>query len=139
MPLLSLIAAIALAAPFPLPAVDGKSLAVKEGQKTFRLPTRFEKVRAFYAAQFSAVPEVTSKLEGAPGARRLTLVSKRKGDGWTRATVTEAEMETVVEVVPVLRLADEQIEGQGKPLVEFVFGRSGEVDKSLESIDHLQR
>jgi hypothetical protein len=41
--------AIALtAAPFPLPAVDGKPLAVTEGQKSFRLPMRFEKVRASY-------------------------------------------------------------------------------------------
>jgi hypothetical protein len=134
--MIALILAAVLAAPFPLPAVDGKPLAVKEGQRSFRLPTRFEKVKAFYREQFQGVAEVSVRLEGAPGARTLKLATRRKGDGWTRATVTESPMETVVEVVPVLRLADENIEGRGTPLVEFVFGRSAEVQKSLDSIDH---
>jgi hypothetical protein len=135
----SLILAAALAAPFPLPAVDGKPLSVKEGQKSFRLPTRFDKVKAFYQEQFKDPAEVTVRTEGGPGARKLKLVTHRKGDGWVRATVSEAEMETVIDVVPVIRLADEKIEGHGKPLVEFVFGRSAEVQKSLDSIDHAER
>jgi hypothetical protein len=134
-----LVLAAVLAAPFPLPAVDGKPLAVQDRQKTFRLPTRFEKVKAFYEAQFKGVAEVKLRFEGAPGARKLKLSTQRKGDGWTRATVTESQMETVVEVVPVLRLSEEKIEGRGKPLVEFVFGRSGEVQKSLDSIDHTTK
>ncbi len=133
--MLPLVLAAVLSAPFPLPAVDGKALAIKEGQKTFRLPTRFDKVRAFYDQQFKGVAEVSARVEGSAGARKLKLFSKRKGDGWARATVTESEMETVIEVVPVLRLADEQIEARGKPLVEFVFGRSPEVQKSLQSIE----
>ena len=134
-----LILAAALAAPFPLPAVDGKPVAVKDGQKSFRLPSRFDKVRAFYAEQFKGEAEVSAKVEGAPGARKLLLSTHRKGDGWVRATVSEAEMETVIDVVPVVRLDDEKIEGRGKPLVEFVFGRSAEVKKSLDSIDHTER
>lgn len=131
--------AAALAAPFPLPAVDGKALAVKPGQKSFRLPTRFERAKAFYEEQFKGEAQVTLRLEGSVGARRLVLATKRKGDDWKSAKVIEGELETVVEVVPVVRLAEESIEGRGKPLVEFVFGRSGEVQKSLESIDHLKK
>ena len=137
--MVSLLLAAVLAAPFPLPAVDGKALALKEGQKTFRLPTRFDKVRAFYEEQFKGVAEVTVRLEGTPGACKLQLATRRKADGWTRATVRESEMETVIDVVPVLRLAEENIEGHGKPLVEFVFGRSAEVQKALDSIDHGAR
>lgn len=130
--MLALILATALAAPFPLPAIDGKALAVKEGQKTFRLPTRFEKVRAFYEKELKG--PVLYDLAGWPGQRKLTIHNRGKGDSWARAIITEGELETVIEVVPVLRLAEEQIEGQGKPLVEFVFGRSPEVQKSLDSL-----
>ena len=38
--MISLVLSMVLAAPFPLPAVDGKALAVTDGQKVFRLPMR---------------------------------------------------------------------------------------------------
>lgn len=134
--MLALLAALVLQAPFPLPAVDGKPLAVSPGQRSFRLPLRFERVRAFYDAELAGQPDVTVRLEGTPGRRRLVLTSKRKGDSWTRAVAKEGELETVVDVVPVLRLEEEQVQGSAKPLVEFVLGRSPEVQKALQSIDH---
>ena len=134
--MLALLAALVLQAPFPLPAVDGKPLAVSPGQRSFRLPLRFERVRAFYDAELAGQPDVTVRLEGTPGRRRLVLTSKRKGDSWTRAVAKEGELETVVDVVPVLRLEEEQVQGSAKPLVEFVLGRSPEVQRALQSIDH---
>jgi hypothetical protein len=128
-----LLLSMALMAPFPLPAPDGKSLAVKEGQKTFRLPSRFERVKAFYEERFRDDRDVTMRTEGQPGARQLKLVSRKKGDTWVRATVSEREMETVVDLVPVIQLDEEKIAGNGKPLVEFVIGRSPEVKKAVDS------
>ncbi|MBK7861576.1 MAG: hypothetical protein IPJ65_23765 [Archangiaceae bacterium] len=118
--------------PFPLPAVDGKALSVTEKQKTFRLPMRFEKVRAFYDGQLAKEKDVAVKLSGAPGARVLTLSSKRKGDRWTKATVREGELETVIDVTPVVEVSEVEVSGNGSPLVQFVFGRSKEVDKAVE-------
>lgn len=132
--------AVLAAGPFPLPAIDGKPLAVTDKQTTFRLPMRFEKVRDFYAAQFTgdAAKDVTVKPATAAAGRVLTITSKRKGDEWSKATITEKETETVVEVARILRMAGEDITGNGKPLVEFVFGRSAEVDKAVNGIDHTE-
>lgn len=127
-----LIALLLCAASFPLPAVDGKALAVTEKQRTFRLPMRFEKVRAFYDEQLGKEKDVSLKVAGAPGARVLSLSSKRKGDRWTRATVKEGELETVIEVTPVLVVDAVDVNGTGTPLVQFVFQRSNEVEKALE-------
>jgi hypothetical protein len=118
--------------PFPLPAVDGKALAVTDKQKTFRLPMRFEKVRAFYDEQFAKEKDVSLKVSGAGGARVLALTSKRKGDRWTKATVKEGELETIIDVTPVMELGPTEVTGTGTPLVQFVFQRSKEVDKALE-------
>ena len=122
------------AAPFPLPAVDGKPLAVTPGQKSFRLPMRFDKVRAFYEEQFKDATGVTLRLSGSLGSRFLTLSSKRTGDGWTSAVVKEGELETVVDLKPVLQMGAETMEGKGPP-VQFIFTRSPEVKNSLETID----
>src|SRR6476619_3378312 len=91
-------------ASFPLPAVDGKALSVTEKQKSFRLPMRFEKVRAFYDEQFGKEKDVSMKLAGASPGRTLSLSSKRKGDRWTKATVKEGELETVIDVTPVVEV-----------------------------------
>jgi len=140
----ALIVALALAAtPFPLPSIDGKPLAVTEKQKVFRLPMRFEKVRSFYEERYGAGKEkdVTFTVSGSPGSRKVLLASKRKGDTWTRAEVKEGEVETVVEVTPVLRMEEIGVSGNGKPLVEFIISRSPEVDNAVKSIDgeHLER
>ena len=129
--------ALALASSFPLPTVDGKPLAVTEKQKSFRLPMRFEKVRAFYELQLKG-SAVQMTVSGAPGERKLSLVNKGKGDSWTKAQVSERETETVVDVTPVLVMGPETVEGNGRPLVFFVMERSGEVDKALKSIDHTE-
>ena len=68
------------------------------------------------------------------GKRVLTLVSSRAGDTWKKAIVREGEVETVIDVTPVLRMAEEQIEGNGKPLVQFIIGRSGDVDRAVDAI-----
>jgi len=139
--MLSLAAALVLtAAPFPLPSVGSKPLAVTDKQHVFHLPMRFEKVRDFYKAQLGdAVKDgVTLKVTGTTGQRVLTLTSKRKGDTWTKATVKEGAADTVVDVTPVLRMSATEVEGRAGPLVQFVIGRSPEVQKEVTAIDHTE-
>ena len=137
--MISLLLSLALAAPFPLPAVDGKPLAITEGQKSFRIPMRFEKVKHFYVEQLGKTPEVTISEKGEPGNRVLALSTKSKSESWTKAQVTEGQVDTVVQVTAVMRLQDENISGNGKPLVEFIIGRSADVQKALNSIDHTEQ
>src|SRR5262249_40214030 len=120
------------AASFPLPAIDGKALAVSEKQKTFRLPMRFEKVRTFYDEQFGKEKDVSMKLEGTSGKRVLALSTKRKGDRWSKAKVKDGELETVVEVTPVLEGDEQLVSGTGTPLVQFVFERSPDAQRAVE-------
>ncbi|MEW5739302.1 MAG: hypothetical protein AB1938_10275 [Myxococcota bacterium] len=136
----SLALALWLAAPFPLPSVDGKPLAVTEAQKTFRYPLRFEKIRAFYEERFGKgqVPTVKWQVSGVPGERVLTLINTDKKDTWKKAIVREKDGETIIDVTPVLRLGEEEIVGNGRPLVEFVFGRSPDVDRAVQGIDHTE-
>lgn len=139
----TLLALTLTAGAFPLPAVDGKPAAAAPEQKQFRLPMRFERVRGFYEGQFAGEggKGVTSRLSGTPGKRVLTLTSSRPGDSWKKAVVREGEVETVVDVTPVLRLAEERIDGNGKPLVQFIIGRSADVDRAVKSIGdaHLEQ
>jgi hypothetical protein len=127
---------VAALASFPLPTVDGKALSVTEKQKTFRLPMRFEKVRAFYEEQFKGDAQVSIRVEGVAGERKLAIVNKSKKDTWTRAAVSEKATETVVDVTPVIYVGDIDVQGQAGPLVVFVINRSPEVKKALDSIDH---
>jgi len=136
--MLALVLSLSLASSFPLPTVDGKALSVSEKQKSFRLPMRFEKVRAFYEEQFKGQEGVSIRVEGAAGERKLAIVNKSKKDSWTKASVSEKATETVVEVTPVLQMGTENIEGQSGPLVVFVFNRSPEVEKALNTIDHTE-
>src|SRR5256885_16289011 len=133
--MLGLVLAVSLAS-FPLPTVDGKPLSVTEKEKSFRLPMRFEKVRAFYEEQFKGDALVSIRVEGVAGDRKLAIVTKSKKDSWTRASVSEKATETVVEVTPVIYVGVTNIEGQSGPLVVFVMNRSPEVKKALDSIDH---
>lgn len=137
--MIGLALSLVLAASFPLPAIDGKPLAVSEGQKVFRLPMRFEKVKKFYAEQLGKLPEVSLAESSSGGKRVLTLTTRAKTESWVKAIVREGEVDTVVEVTPVLRLEEEQISGNGRPLVEFVFGRSADVKKALETIDPAEQ
>ncbi len=124
------------AAPFPLPSVDGKALAVAPTQKVFRLPIRFEKVREFYQGQFTGddAQGVTSRVSGVSGKRVLTITSRRKGDPWTKALVREGDIDTVVEVTAVLQMTEQTVSGSARPLVQFVIGRSADVDRAVEAI-----
>ena len=137
--MISALLALTLAAPFPLPAIDGKPLAVVKDQKVFRVPLGFERVKAFYTEQLGKQAEVTLRESSASGTRTLTISTTSKGESWKRAVIRQGESETVIEITPVLRLEEEQISGNGKPLVEFVFGRSPEVDKAVQSIDHTEQ
>lgn len=131
--------AIALTAtPFPLPAVDGKPLAVTEGQKSFRLPMRFEKVKAFYEEQFKDAKGVTVRVSGTNGTRALALESTRTTDAWKSAQVKEGELETVVDLKPVMVMGGEKIDGKAPP-VQFIITRSPEVERSLQTIDHTEQ
>ena len=136
LPMLSLIVAATLAgSSFPLPTIDGKPLAVTEGQKVFRLPMRYEKVKAFYEERFAADAKHPLK----PSGDSFTLTSKDLGDRWKKAVVKKGELETVVELTPVLSMTEESVDGRGKPLVEFVIGRNKNVEAAIDSIDHLER
>ena len=94
--MLSVLAAFAVAASFPLPSLDGKGLATVPDQKVFRLPSRFERIRDFYTQEFKGQADVTLKAEGTAGQRALIITSRRKGDTWKKATVKEGALETVV-------------------------------------------
>jgi hypothetical protein len=133
-----LLALVLTAGPFPLPTVDGKQIAVTEKQKTFRFPMRFEKLRAFYDEQFGKEKDVTMRVTGTSGQRVLALSTKRRGDRWTKATVKEGEVETIVDVTPVVEVPVTDVQGTGQPLVQFVFERSKEVDKAVQGIDHTE-
>jgi hypothetical protein len=137
--MIALVLSLVVAAPFPLPAVDGKPLAVTDGQKVFRLPMRFEKVKQFYAAQLG--DRATAVEKTVAGKRVLSLTAKSKGEEWTKASVKEGDVDVTIEVVAVMRLPGEEISGNGRPLVEFVISRSGDVQKAMDSIDqkHLEQ
>jgi hypothetical protein len=139
--MLTLALSAVLASSFPLPTIDQKPLAVTAEQKVFRLPLRFEKVRAFYDEQLKGRAEVRLKVTGAGGARVLSITNGNKADTWRAATVTEKENETVIAVTPVLRMEETAVTGNGRPLVEFVFSRSPEVERAIEGIDreHLEK
>lgn len=133
--MLGLVLAVSLAS-FPLPSVDGKPLSVTPEQKSFRLPMRFEKVRAFYEEQLKSHTEVVVRSEGVAGERKLSIINKSKHDTWVRALITEKATETVVDVTPVIVIDAIDVQGQSGPLVVFVLNRSPEVKKALDSIDH---
>jgi len=137
--MIAIVLSLTLAAPFPLPAIDGKPLAVTAEQKNFRLPVRFETVKRFYVEQLGKVAEVTIKETSATGKRVMTLSTKEKNASWTKAVVREGELGTTIDVTPVMRLEQEEISGNGRPLVEFILGRSPGVDAALKSIDHTEQ
>jgi hypothetical protein len=130
---------VVLATPFPVPTLDGKPLSANEAQRTFRVPMRFQKVRAFYVAQLKDRPDVTLTLTGAGGRRVLTIANRGKGDPWLKATVSEHETETVIDVVPVLRMEETEVIGRARPLVQFIIGRSAAADEAAANIDHTEQ
>jgi hypothetical protein len=123
-------------APFPLPSPDGKALAATAGQHTFRVPYRFARVEQFYRERFTRESKVTLTPSLADGRHLLTLKSSRSGDAWAKAVIKEGEVDTTVEVTPVLRAGEERVEGNGRPLVELVLTRSKDFDQMVNSIDH---
>ena len=127
-------ALVVTASPFPLPTIAGKAPAVTAGQRVFRLPMRFERLRSFYEGQFSGAEKVQVKVTGVSGARVLTVLSKRLSDGWTKAVVQEGELESVVTITPVLRGDKLEVAGNGRPLVEFIISRSADIDKAVDAI-----
>lgn len=131
-----LLVVLAAGGAFPLPSLDGKPLATTAKQTSFRVPLRFERVRAFYESQFTEAEraEVQLTLAGTSGRRTLTLVSRRADDTWRKAVVREGELDTLIEVTPLIRLGETAIEGNGKPLVQFVIGRSADVKRAVETI-----
>ncbi len=131
--MLGFLLSLALGAPFPLPTIDGKALAVSEGQTRFVLPLRFETVRAFYASELDPKQVKSSLTRGADGPV-LTLVSRRADDEWKKAVIRESAAGTQIDVTPILRLGEQQVTGNGKPLVEFILGRSQAVDQAVHDI-----
>jgi hypothetical protein len=130
---------VVLASPFPVPTLDGKPLSANEEQRTFRVPMRFQKVRAFYVTQLKDWPEVTLTLTGTAGKRVLTIANRGRRDAWLKATVSERETETVIDVVPVLRMEETEVIGRARPLVQFIIGRSAAAEEAAVNIDHTEQ
>lgn len=126
------------AAPFPLPMVDGKPLAVQKDQKVFRLPMSFSKAKAFFDGQLGKTEGVKFSSATVDGHRVLKLSTKRKDLRWTSATVREAELETIVEVQWVLEIDALAVTGNGPP-VQFILTRSGHAEDAVKSIDHTEQ
>lgn len=124
---------------FPLPGVDGKPLATTTGQRSFRCPLGFARVERFYREQLGQRADVTLRVKGQAGERTLVVTSKAKSDAWAKAVVKEGQAETTIEVTPVVRLSDQVVEGNGRPLVHFILSRSPEAAKAAEQLDHAQR
>lgn len=122
---------------FPIPSPDGKSIATTPGQRVFHLPMRFAKAERFYRDRFGTDKGVSLQLERADDVKVLTIVSKHAGDSWAKAVVREGTVDTVLEVTPVVRLAGEQIQGRGLPLVHLVLPVSPEPRNMANSIDHM--
>jgi hypothetical protein len=131
-----LLLCLAAAGPFPLPSLDGKALSASPKQTSFRVPLRFDRVRAFYEEQFPVADRAAIRftVAGSPGRRTLTLQSSRSEDSWRKAVVREGDIDTMVEVTPLIRLEDTTIEGNARPLVQFVIGRSADVNRAVNAI-----
>ena len=121
---------------FPLPAPDGKPLAASAKQRTFRVPFRYARVAQFYKERLSGDPKVQLSVRTQDGVHVLTIKSTRPTDLWAKAVIREGEVDTTVEVTPVVVGDEERVEGNGRPLVELVITRSKEFDRMVDSIDH---
>ncbi len=124
--------------PFPLPTIDGKQISVTPGQRRFRLPMRFATARAFFVEQLSTAKAKRQTLSIA-GRGKIEFTCTEPSPLWIKATLTEGDVDTLLEIVPVFRAETVTVEGTGKPLVQFVLGRSSEVEKSLEQTAPLER
>ncbi|PZR08910.1 MAG: hypothetical protein DI536_23770 [Archangium gephyra] len=127
-----------LLAAFPIPTIDGKAPASAPEQAKWTLPMRFEKVKKFYVEEFKTNADVKLTERTRDGHRELVITTRAPREAWTRAVVTERAVDVSIEVTRVMRLADEEISGTARPLVEFVFTRSPEIDKAVKSIDHTE-
>ena len=138
---LLLLPALALAdAAFPIPSLDGKPTAASDEKgRVFQLPLGFAKVEQFYRERFKESKTVTLSSERTESGRVLKLSCRDKQAAWTRATVRETQTGTRVEIVPLLRADETQVEGNATPAVQFVLGRSGDAAKMAEDIDHSGR
>jgi hypothetical protein len=122
--------------PFPLPSADGKTLAAGADQRTFHVPFGFARVAQFYRGRFRDEPGIKLSATQNDGRRVLVIKTTRADDAWAKAVVREGEVQTTVEVTPVLRAEAEHVEGTGRPIVELVLTRSQEVDRMVQSIEH---
>jgi hypothetical protein len=122
--------------PFPLPTVNGKPVARVEGQRKFRVPIRFEAARAFYQSNLKTAKQ---RLVLLAGRRKLELTCTEPSPQWTRAVISEGDIDTVIEVTPVIQLDVLPVGAQGRPSVDLILPRSPEVEKSLKETDPLER
>ncbi|MGV3619237.1 MAG: hypothetical protein ACO1OB_00390 [Archangium sp.] len=129
---------LVLLAAFPIPTIDGKAPASAPEQTKWTLPMRFEKAKKFYAEEFKSNADVKLTERTRDGHRELVITTKASKETWTRAVVTEREVDVSLEVTRVMRLNDEAISGTARPLVEFVFTRSPEIDEAIRNIDHTE-
>lgn len=125
-------------AAFPIPSIDGKPVSATAEQTQWTLPMRFEKAKKFYVERFKDNAEVRVDERSSEGRRQLVITTRAKTETWTKAVITEREVDLRIDVTRVMRLTDEAISGTARPLVEFVFTRSPDVKKAIDSIDHTE-
>ncbi len=123
-------------AAFPVPAEKGMRLDAKATQ--FRVPFGMARVERFYRDQFRNRKGVTFVKTDEGERSSLTIRNERKGDDWAKAVVTTDGTRCTIAVTPITRFGPEDVRGKAPP-VQFVFARSGHVQKQIESIDHAQR
>ncbi len=127
-----------LLAAFPIPSIDGKPVSASAEQTQWTLPMRFEKAKKFYVERFTGDANTRLEERTVDGRRQLVITTRTKTETWTKAVITEREVDLRIDVTRVMRLGDEAISGTARPLVEFVFTRSPDVKKAIDSIDHTE-
>ena len=125
-------------AAFPLPRPEGKPIAISPGQRVFRLPMRYARVERFYRDQFAADRSITITEDRSEHQKVLNVISKRSDSAWSRVTVREGAVDTVVELTPMMRLGGEVIVGRGLPLVQVVIPLNPGVAEQAKAIDHME-
>ncbi len=125
---------VSLLAGFPIPSESGTPCSWDKG--CVRLARTFEAVSTYYRQRFKAGREVAFTTEGAAPNRVLVVRNLNKADVWSKATVREDGGATLVVVTQHIVATGEEVSAKPpRPLMEFVFARSAEVKKALDSIE----
>jgi hypothetical protein len=134
MVLSALLCAALSSAPGSFPIQGEKGQVLDPKATTFHVPHQLSQVEHFYRDQFSGEKEITFVKDQGEKGTTLTIRSKRKGDTWTKAVLTDEGVTTSITVTTVLKMDEAKVGGNGPPLA-VIIPRSGEVQKTLKEID----